>query len=449
MKAPTRVVVTGLGVVSPLGNDIDTFWRRLVAGESGVGPITRFDTTDYKVHIAAEVKDFDAEDFIDKRKVRRLDLFSRYAVAAAKLAAADAEFDPRPESDRVGAVVGSGVGGLQTLHTEIDKLLTQGPNRVNPLLVPMMIPNMGAAHVSLELGTKGPLSATCTACAAGSDAIGFAARIIRHGDAEVMFAGGSEAPISPVGVGGFAAARALSLRNDDPAGASRPFDAGRDGFVIGEGAGFAAARALSLRNDDPAHASRPFDSGRDGFVIGEGAGCLVLESLEHAQARGARIYAELAGSGMSSDAFHMTLPDESGETQARAMTMAFTEAGLEPSAIDYINAHGTATSAGDVAETKAIKVALGEHATTVAISSNKSMIGHCLGASGAIEAVATVLTIVNSLLPPTINLTDPDPACDLDYVPLESRFHKVDVAASNSFGFGGHNVTLVFRRFDG
>jgi 3-oxoacyl-[acyl-carrier-protein] synthase II len=411
--APTRVVVTGLGVISPLGNDIDTFWRRLVAGESGVGPITRFDTTGYKVHIAAEVKGFDAEDFIDKRKVRRLDLFSRYAVAAAKLAAADAEFDPRPEADRVGAVIGSGVGGLQTLHTEIDKLLTKGPDRVNPLLVPMMIPNMGAAHVSLELGAKGPMSATVTACAAGSDAIGYAARIIRHGDAEVMFAGGSEAPVSPVAV-----------------------------------AGFAAARALSLNNDDPEHASRPFDAGRDGFVMGEGAGCLVLESLEHAQARGARIYAELAGAGMSSDAFHMTLPDESGESQARAMKMALAEAGLEPSAIDYINAHGTATGAGDIAETRAIKVALGKHARSVAISSNKSMIGHCLGASGAIEAVATVLTIVNSLLPPTINLIDPDPACDLDYVPLESRFQRVDVAASNSFGFGGHNVTLVFRRFD-
>ena len=414
MTSPTRVVVTGLGVVSPLGNDIDTFWRRLVAGESGVGPITRFDTSDYKVHIAAEVKDFDAEDFIDKRQVRRLDLFSRYAVAAAKLAAADAEFDPRPEADRVGVVVGSGVGGLQTLQSEIQKLIEKGPDRVNPLLVPMMIPNMGAAHVSLELGTKGPLSATCTACAAGSDAIGYAARIIRHGDAEVMFAGGSEAPVSPVGV-----------------------------------AGFAAARALSLNNDDPEHASRPFDAGRDGFVIGEGAGCLVLESLAHAQARGARIYAELAGAGMSSDAFHMTLPDETGKSQARAMKMALAEAGLEPSAIDYINAHGTATAAGDIAETKAIKVALGKHARTVAISSNKSMIGHCLGASGAIEAVATVLTIVNSLLPPTINLTDPDPACDLDYVPLESRFRKVAVAASNSFGFGGHNITLVFRRFDG
>ena len=413
MTPTTRVVVTGLGVISPLGNDIDTFWRRLVAGESGVGRITRFDTTDYKVHIAAEVKDFDAEDYIDKRKVRRLDLFSRYAVAAAKLAAADAELDPRPEADRVGAVIGSGVGGLQTLHTEIDKLLTKGPDRVNPLLVPMMIPNMGAAHVSLELGTKGPLSATVTACAAGSDAIGYAARIIRHGDAEAMFAGGSEAPVSPVAV-----------------------------------AGFAAARALSLRNDDPERASRPFDAGRDGFVIGEGAGCLVLESLEHAQARGARIYAELAGAGMSSDAFHMTLPDESGKSQARAMKMALAEAGLEPSAIDYINAPGTATSAGDIAETKAIKVALGKHACKVAISSNKSMIGHCLGASGAIEAVATVLTIVNSLMPPTINLTDPDPVCDLDYVPLESRFRKVEVAASNSFGFGGHNVTLVFRRFD-
>jgi len=311
-------------------------------------------------------------------------------------------------------VIGSGVGGLQTLQSEIQKLIEKGPDRVNPLLVPMMIPNMGAAHVSLELGTKGPLSATCTACAAGSDAIGYAARVIRCGDAEVMFAGGSEAPVSPVGV-----------------------------------AGFAAARALSLRNDDPQHASRPFDTGRDGFVIGEGAGCLVLESLEHAQVRGARIYAELAGAGMSSDAFHMTLPDESGKTQARAMLMAFAEAGLEPSAVDYINAHGTATSAGDIAETKAIKVALGKHAMSVAISSNKSMIGHCLGASGAIEAVATVLTIVNSLLPPTINLTDPDPACDLDYVPLESRFRKVDVAATNSFGFGGHNVTLVFRRFDG
>jgi 3-oxoacyl-[acyl-carrier-protein] synthase II len=277
----------------------------------------------------------------------------------------------------------------------------------------MMIPNMGAAHVSLELGTKGPLSATCTACAASSDAIGYASRLIRYGDADVMFAGGSEAPISPVGV-----------------------------------SGFAAARALSTRNDDPKSASRPFDLGRDGFVIGEGAGVLVLEELEHARARGARIYAELAGSGMSSDAFHMTLPDETGESQARALRMALAEAELEPTAIDYVNAHGTSTGPGDIAETRAIKQALGDHAYEIAVSSNKSMIGHCLGAAGAIEAVATVLTIVHSLIPPTINLTDPDPECDLDYVPLESRFGRVDAAASNSFGFGGHNVALIFRRCD-
>ncbi len=414
MAAARRVVVTGLGAITPLGNDPESFWRRLTAGESGVAEITRFDHSDQKVHIAGEVRDFDAGEYIDKRKVRRLDLFSRYAVAAAKCAAADAEFDPRAEADRVGAVVGSGVGGLQTLQSEIEKLIEKGPSRTNPLLVPMMIPNMGAAHISLELGMKGPLSATCTACAAGSDAIGYAARIIRSGDADVMFAGGSEAPISAVGVAGFAAARALSLRNDDPAGASRPFD-----------------------------------KGRDGFVIGEGAACLLLEELEHAKARGARIYVELAGSGMSSDSFHMTQPDESGECQARAISLALCEAGLSPTDVDYINAHGTSTSAGDIAETRAIKVAFGAHASKLAVSSTKSMIGHCLGASGAIEAVATVLTIVNGVIPPTVNLTDPDPECDLDYVPLEARAQRVDVAASNSFGFGGHNFTLVFRRYDG
>ena len=414
MTDKRRVVVTGLGVISPIGNDADTFWRRLVAGDSGVGYITRFDTTDYKVRIAAEVQGFDAEDFIDKRKARRMDLFSRYAVAAAKTATEDAGYDPVPEATRVGAVMASGVGGLQTLHVETDKLLHQGPDRTNPLLVPMMIPNMGAAHVSLELGTKGPLSTTCTACAAASDAIGYAGRLIRDGAADVMYAGGSEAPISPVGVSGFAAARALSTCNDDPKGASKPFDVKRDGFVIGEG-----------------------------------AGVLVLEEREHAESRGAHIYAELAGSGMSSDAFHMTLPDETGESQGRAMLMALDEAGLDPSQVDYVNAHGTSTGPGDIAETRAIKYALGDHARKVAISSNKSMIGHCLGAAGAIEAVATVLTIVNSYIPPTINLTEPDPECDLDYVPLEARLAQVDVAASNSFGFGGHNVALVFSRYRG
>jgi len=414
MADQRRVVVTGLGVVSPIGNDVDSFWRNLVAGESGVGEITRFDTTDYRVRIAAEVKDFVAEDYIDKRKARRLDLFSRYAVAAAKMANEDAGFDPSSEAERTGAVMASGVGGLQTLHVETDKLLHQGPDRTNPLLVPMMIPNMGAAHVSLELGTKGPLSTTCTACAAASDAIGYAARLIRDGAADVMFAGGSEAPISPVGVSGFAAARALSTDNDNPKGASKPFDVKRDGFVIGEG-----------------------------------AGVLLLEERDHAESRGAHIYAELAGSGMSSDAFHMTLPDESGESQARAILMALEEAGLDPSEVDYVNAHGTSTGPGDIAETRAIKQALGDHAYEVAISSNKSMIGHCLGAAGAIEAVATVLTIVNHYMPPTINLHDPDPECDLDYVPLQARLGEVDVAASNSFGFGGHNVALVFRRYDG
>jgi 3-oxoacyl-[acyl-carrier-protein] synthase II len=407
-----RVVVTGLGVVSPLGCDAERMFERLLAGESAVAEITRFDHSDQRVHIAAEVEGFDAEEFLDKRTVRRLDLFSRYAVGAAKRAAADAAFDARPEAERVGAVIGSGVGGLQTLHVEIEKLLTQGPERTNPLLVPMMIPNMGAAHVSLELGTKGPLSSTCTACAAGSDAIGQAFEILRRGHADVMFAGGSEAPISPVGL-----------------------------------AGFAAARTLSRRTDDPTAASRPFDGGRDGFVMGEGAGCLVLEELGHARARGARIYAELAGAGMSSDSFHMTAPDETGESQARAMKAALAEAGLDPTDVDYVNAHGTATTPGDIAETKAIKVALGEHAYEIAVSSSKSMIGHCLGASGAIEAVATVLSMVKGRIHPTINLTDPDPECDLDYVPLTAREASIEVAASNSFGFGGHNVTLVFRRF--
>ncbi len=412
--APTRVVVTGLGVVTPLGSDVQLFWRRLVAGESGIGEITRFDHHDQRVHFAGEVEGFEPERFLDKRHIRRLDLFSRYAVGAAKLAAADADFDPADEAIRVGAVMASGVGGLQTLTSEIERMLEKGPERVNPLLVPMMIPNMAAANVSIELGIRGPVTATSTACAASSDAIGLASRFIRSGEADVVFAGGSEAPLCALGVAGFAAARALSTRNDDPEGASRPFDLHRDGFVMGEG-----------------------------------AGCLVLESLEHAQARGAHVYAELAGMGMSADAFHMTQPDETGEAQARAVTLALAEAGLEPEDVDHVNAHGTSTGVGDIAETKALKVAFGEHAHKLAISSNKSMIGHCLGAAGAIEAVATVLSIVDGVVPPTINLTDPDPDCDLDYVPLTARRMTVDVAVSNSFGFGGHNVTLVFRRFDG
>ena len=413
MQEPKRVVVTGLGLVSPLGCDPETVWRRLVAGESGVGVITRFDHSDHTVHIAAEADGFEPEAYLDKRQIRRLDLFARYAVASAKMARDDAGLVIAPEAERIGAMIGSGVGGLQTFEDETRRLIEKGPSRVNPLLIPMMIPNMGAAHVSLSLGTKGPLSASCTACAAGSNAIGDAFEIIRRGDAVAMFGGGSEAAIAPIGM-----------------------------------AGFAAMRALSTRNHAPSEASRPFDSQRDGFVMGEGAGVLLLEELEHARAREARIYVELVGYGMSSDACHMTAPDETGRSQARAMLGAVAQAGIEPSEVDYINAHGTATEAGDVAETRAIRYAFGAHADKIAVSSSKSMIGHCLGASGGIEAVATVLTIVNGVVHPTINLTDPDPACDLDYVPLKARTADVRVAASNSFGFGGHNVTLVFRRFE-
>ncbi len=413
MDEPKRVVVTGLGCVTPLGCEVDEVWGNLLAGRSGVAEITRFDHSNQTVHIAGEVAGFEPEGFIDRRVMRRLDLFAQYAVAAASMARDDAALEIAPEAERIGAVIGSGVGGLATFEEEVRRLIEKGPDRVNPLLIPMMIPNMGAAQVSLLLGAKGPLSATCTACAAGSDAIGNAMAIIRRGDADVMFAGGSEAAIAPIGV-----------------------------------AGFAAMRALSTRNDAPTQASRPFDSGRDGFVLGEGAGVLVLEELEHARARGVRVYVELVGAGMSSDAFHMTAPDETGRSQARAMLAAMRQAGVDPSEVDYINAHGTSTPPGDVAETKAIKVAFGEHARAVAVSSSKSMIGHLLGGSGGVEAVVTVRTIVDGRIHPTINLTDPDPECDLDYVSGTAREADVRVAASNSFGFGGHNVTLVFRRFE-
>ena len=414
MVLPTRrVVVSGMGLVTPLGCVVDEFWNKLTAGTSAVAGITKFDHSRLSVHIAAEVKGFDPTDYMDKRAARRMDAFAAYAAAAAIMARDAAGMPITPEAERIGALVASGIGGLTTFQAEVEKMIDKGPERVNPLLIPMIIPNMGAAHVSLELGTKGPLSATCTACAAGSNAIGDAFEAIRRGDAVAMFAGGSEAPICTIGV-----------------------------------AGFASLRALSTRNDAPTEASRPFDIGRDGFVMGEGAGILLLEELEHALARGATIHAEMIGYGMSSDSFHMTAPDETGESQARAMTNAMRQAGIGPEAIDYINAHGTSTDVGDIAETKAMKLALGEHAAKVAISSTKSMIGHCLGASGAIEAAIAVLAIERGVIPPTINLVDPDPQCDLDYVPLTARAVTVAVAASNSFGFGGHNVTLIFKRFE-
>jgi 3-oxoacyl-[acyl-carrier-protein] synthase II len=413
MQETKRVVITGMGCITPLGCDVDTVWKRLLAGESGVVPISRFDTSEMSVRIAAEVRDFDPVDYLDKRSSRRMDVFARYAAAAAVIARDDAGLAVEPEAEHIGACIGSGVGGLQTFEHEVRRLITNGPDRVNPLLIPMLIPNMAAAHVSLTLGTRGPLTATCTACAAGSNGIGDAFEMIRRGDAVAMFAGGSEAAIAPIGI-----------------------------------AGFAALRALSTRNDAPAQASRPFDAGRDGFVMGEGAGVLLLEELEHARARGAHIYVELVGYGMSSDAFHMTAPDETGRSQARAMTNAMAQAGVEPAEVGYMNAHGTSTPPGDIAETKAIKIAFGDHARDVAVSSSKSMIGHCLGASGGIEAIVAVKTIVTGQIHPTVNLTDPDPDCDLDFVPLKSRSADVRIAGSNSFGFGGHNVTLLFKRFE-
>lgn len=414
VQTTRRVVVTGIGLVTPLGCAVETVWDKLVAGESGVAEITQFDHSGHPVHIAAEVKNFTPTDYMDKRAARRMDPFAHYAVAAAKMAREDADFEVTPEAERVGAVVATGVGGLKTFEAQLDDLRDnhKGWDRINPLFIPMMIPNMGVAQVSLELGTKGPLSSVSTACAASSMAIGDAFELIRRNAADVMFAGGTEAPITPVGI-----------------------------------AAFAAMRALSRRNDDPQHASRPFDAERDGFVMGEGGGVLVLEELEHALRRGAKIYAELIGYGLSSDAFHMTAPDDSGEPQARAMNEAMAEAGIEAAEIDYINAHGTATGPGDIAETKAIKLALGEHAYKVAISSTKSMMGHCLGGAGAIEAAISVLVIDRGVIPPTTNLTHPDPLCDLDFVPNTARAAAVSVAASNSFGFGGHNATLIFRRF--
>jgi 3-oxoacyl-[acyl-carrier-protein] synthase II len=411
---PRRVVITGMGIICPLGNDLATVWPRLIAGESGIDTIKGFDASRISARFAGEVKGFDANQYMDKRAARRMDAYARYAVAAGRQAVEDAGLDIAAEPEHIGAVVASGVGGLFTFQEQTRVLLEKGPDRVNPLFIPMMIPNMGAAHVSLELGVKGPVSAVCTACAAGSNAIGDAFEIIRRGDAVAMLAGGAEAAVNETGV-----------------------------------AAFAAMRALSTRNDAPQEGSRPFDAGRDGFVMGEGGAILVLEELEHAAARGARIYAEVAGYGMSADAFHLTLPDETGEAQARAMSLALKQAGFLPSMVDYVNAHGTSTPAGDISETRAMKVAFGSQAPNVPISSTKSMTGHLLGGAGAIEAVFCVKTILDGVIPPTINLTDPDPECDLDYVPNVAREATVNVAMSNSFGFGGHDVSLVFKRFEG
>src|SRR5881392_1277821 len=410
-----RVVITGMGAVTPLGNDVETTWRNLLAGESGAAEITQFDSTDYFVHFACEVKDFDPSDYIDRKQARRMDRFAQLIVAAARQAERDSGLDIAAEPDRTGAAIATGIGGLQSFQDCYDVLLSRGPDRVNPFAIPCIIPNMGAGWVSMELGTRGPLSSECTACAASNMAIGQGLDDIRLGRADVMLCGGTESAINKVGI-----------------------------------AGFGAMRALSRRNDDPQRASRPFDADRDGFVMGEAAAIVVIEELEHAKARGAKIYAEVAGYGLSSDATHITEPDPTGENPARAMRNAFGDAGIDPGEIDYINAHGTSTPLGDASETRVLKLALGEeNAFKTPVSSTKGATGHCLGAAGAVEAIFCTLAIQHGVLPPTINYATPDPECDLDYIPNEAREADVGVAVSNSFGFGGHNASIVLRRFDG
>jgi 3-oxoacyl-[acyl-carrier-protein] synthase II len=409
-----RVVVTGLGGVTPLGNDVETSWATLTAGQSGAAKIEQWDASAYPVHFACELKDFDPSQWIERKQARRMDRFAQMIVAAARQAEEDSGLDVKAEAERVGASIATGIGGLQAFQDCYDMLLERGPDRVNPFSIPQIIPNMGAAWVSMELGTRGPLASQCTACAASNMAIGDAADMIRLGRADVVFAGGTEAGITEVGI-----------------------------------AGFSAMRALSRRNDAPEKASRPFDAGRDGFVMGEAGAVVVLEELEHARARGAKMYAELLGYGLSSDAKHVTEPDPSGSNPARAMKMAFADADISPEDVDYINAHGTSTPLGDASETKVIKLALGEEvAAKTPVSSTKGATGHCLGAAGAVEAIFTILAVNRNTLPPTINYDSPDPECDLDYVPNEAREADVKVGVSNSFGFGGHNACIIVRQLD-
>ena len=407
-----RVVVTGLGAVTPLGLDVESSWSSLLAGDSGAAEITQFDHADYKVHFACEVKDFDPNEWIDRKDARRMDRFTHLILAAARQAESDSGIDIASEADRIGASIATGIGGLRSFQECYDTLLTRGPDRVNPFAIPAIIPNLGAGWVSIELGTRGPLGSQCTACAASNMAIGDGLDSIRLGRADVMFRGGTEAAVNEVGI-----------------------------------AGFAAMRALSLRNDDPQRASRPFDAERDGFVMGEAGAVVVLEELEHAKARGAKIYAEVSGYGLSSDAKHITEPDPTGPVNA--LKMALGDAGVAADEIDYVNAHATSTPVGDSSETQMLKYALGEeNAYKTPVSGTKGATGHCLGAAGAVEAMFTILAIRDGKLPPTINYEVEDPTCDLDYVPNEARDADVKVAVSNSFGFGGHNACVVFRRFE-
>jgi len=408
-----RVVVTGLGTLSPVGNTVDEFWSALLQGRSGLGQITKFDTTGYPTRIAGEVRNFDPLNFVDKKEARRLDPYLQYAIASSALAVQDAAIDTgKVDGTRFGVLIGSGIGGITTLLESHRNLLEKGPDRVSPFFIPMLIANMASGLVSMRFGAKGPNSAVVTACATGNHAIGDSFKIIQRNDADVMIAGGSEAIIVPLTI-----------------------------------AGFCSMKAMSTRNDEPTKAMRPFDATRDGFVAGEGAGILVLESLEHALARDARIYAEIVGYGMTGDAHHMTAPDPEGDGAARAMAAAVRDAGLDVGAVGYINAHGTSTQYNDKFETIAIKRVFGEHARRLAVSATKSMTGHLLGAAGGVEAIATVMALHHGILPPTINYETPDPDCDLDYVPNQARKQDVEVALSNAFGFGGTNATLAFRAY--
>jgi 3-oxoacyl-[acyl-carrier-protein] synthase II len=411
-----RVVITGLGVITPVGNDVDTFWNNLKNGVSGIELVQAFDTTGYDCRIGGEVRNFDPKNFFNNPKdARRTDRFSQLAMAAAKMAMADCGVDmEKVDRTRFGAIVSSGIGGLKTLEDQHATLLTKGPSRVSPFTIPMLISNMGGGLISMEFGLKGPNLCIVTACATSNNAIGESWRMIKFGDADMFLAGGSEASIVTVGM-----------------------------------AAFSAMKALSTRNDDPHAASRPWDRDRDGFVMSEGAGVVVVEELEHAKARGAKIYCELIGYGLSADAHHMTAPPPDGEGAVRAMQMALDHAKITPSQVDYVNAHATSTGLGDVCETRAIKTVFGEHARTVSISSTKSMTGHLLGGAGAVEMAACALAIRDSVIPPTINLDNPDEECDLDYTPNVAKEKKVRVAVNNSFGFGGHNATLVAAEFTG
>jgi 3-oxoacyl-[acyl-carrier-protein] synthase II len=410
-----RVVITGLGAVTPIGNDVSSYWEGLITGRNGVAGITLFDASRHACRFAAEVKEFDSSAWLEPKEAKRWDRFCQFGVVACKQAVAHAGLSiDASNQHRIGVAIGSGVGGLLMMESQAHVLNDRGPDRVSPFCVPMMIPNMATGLAAIALGAKGPSTAVATACAAGSNAIGDAFRLIQLGQADAMVAGGAESAITPLGV-----------------------------------AGFASAKALSFRNDDPSSASRPFDAERNGFVIGEGAGVLVLESLDHARARGATILAEIVGYGMTCDAHHITAPSPGGVGGAEAMRLALRDGGLEAGAVDYVNAHGTSTPANDSNETSAIKAALGEHAYRIPVSSTKSMTGHLLGGSGGIEAVAAVLAIGHNLVPPTINYQNPDPACDLDVVPNQARELPVNVVLSNSFGFGGHNVCLAFRRLSG